>query len=1253
LNKIHRIVWSIARQAFIVAHENAATKGKPSSTQKAVALAVSSALLALSAGQALAYDYDIGGADPDSVFSLYLYNGDTLNVQAGHYIAPFSAHQRAVGISSSGDTVGGITNSGTIAGNPTGNGIDLYSNTTLTTLINHATGTISGNIGVFLATVASIGTLTNEGLILGSVQRGIALQNASAGSITNSGRIEGNDIAIELSGSTITGDIFNDTSGVIEGAGSGVLLSISSTIAGSLINQGAITGSGVLSNSAGVHVDSSTISGGITNSGTLSSISGAHGIYLSGATSAWTTSGPAPVMAKVSGAIQNSGRIEGTTGDGIRLSGAEVGSIVNEGADATITGTQAGIRIDSRDWAYYTVGSSTTASGVFNSSVTAGITNSGSILGNTNGIFVGQSSSVGGEILNSGTISGGNTAILVTGGAVVTSINNSSAGEISGGTNGIVLSGGTISGGLTNSGNISGSTNYGIGVGSTSLIAGGITNSGSIEGGNAGVAVNSSTVTGGLTNSGLIHSANGNGIDLRSSLLTGGITNSASGTISSGTSGPVAIYLNSTSLSGGINNHGLISGDSAAIRIYYSEISDGISNGATGTIEALSNFGVAIDVTESFSTISGGINNQGLISGGRAGISVDSQSLISGGITNSGASATISGDVAISVASSSTISGGITNSGSIVGSSAGIRVLSSSLIAGGITNSGTISGSGCAICVYGGSLDSIHVQGNSTANFSGGIYAPLTEMFIDSGSTYTKDDGDDFTVMHLTNNGTFNLGVNNTGELVGNFINNGILRPTITDSGYGKLIVDGDVTLGGTLFVDVKAGGLTELLSAGNPYAGTVNDIITATGTITSTFATLDDNSTLFDFTAVYNAQDVDLTLVAASTGSGGGSNGVLNSVNNTGNTPATGAATVFDDLIDDYLANGSTGNPEMDAILATLGGMSTEEEVSNAVSQVLPLLTGSATVAMTSAMHGLNRIVQARQEGQHGRSTGDEFYGDKHFWMKPFGSWADQDNRNGVSGYEADTYGLVFGADAEFGEVNRVGLGFSYANSDVDGNSNVAPNSADVDSYQLVIYGSRSLTGKTELSYQADVGYHKTQGRRSVSLLLPGMTAKSDYDSWSGHLGLALAHSFDLSDKTSLTPSVRMDYTRVDSESYTEKGAPGLNLDVSDTTAEELILSVDGKLAHQLTDRATVTANLGIGYDVINEASSITSSFAGTPSTAFTTRGLDPDAWSYRGGLGIVGNVTETVEVTARYDFELKEDFDNQTASLKVRWAF
>ena len=50
MNRIHRIVWNEACQTHVVAHEKAATNGKPSSSCSTIAAAVVGALMLVSGG---------------------------------------------------------------------------------------------------------------------------------------------------------------------------------------------------------------------------------------------------------------------------------------------------------------------------------------------------------------------------------------------------------------------------------------------------------------------------------------------------------------------------------------------------------------------------------------------------------------------------------------------------------------------------------------------------------------------------------------------------------------------------------------------------------------------------------------------------------------------------------------------------------------------------------------------------------------------------------------------------------------------------------------------------------------------------------------------------------------------------------------------------------------------------------------------------------------------------------------------------
>jgi outer membrane autotransporter protein len=355
-------------------------------------------------------------------------------------------------------------------------------------------------------------------------------------------------------------------------------------------------------------------------------------------------------------------------------------------------------------------------------------------------------------------------------------------------------------------------------------------------------------------------------------------------------------------------------------------------------------------------------------------------------------------------------------------------------------------------------------------------------------------------------------------------------------------------------------------------------------------------------------------------------------------NSPAYGAAVVIDDT------------PAL-LQLFSAAGLSTDQEVSDGATQTLPLLVGSTTIPTLNTLSGINRVIQARQDVNRGMSSGDDFSEDKYFWMKPFGSWIEHENRDNVFGFDANTWGLIVGADKAISDSTRLGFAVAYASTDVDSKSAPAPHDVDIDMFELIGYGSRNLDQDTEVNFQIDLGYNWNEGKRTIAFT--STQASSDYDSYTAHLGVGITRAYQVNDKSRLFASLRADYTYIKDESYRESGAGLLNLDVDDRSSDELIIGVDGKLNHKINEDTDFQANLGVGYDLLNERASVTSTFAGAPGLSFTTDGLKPSPWVGRAGLGIVHNTPEGTEITLRLDTEFRDDFLNKTASVKARWPF
>lgn len=362
----------------------------------------------------------------------------------------------------------------------------------------------------------------------------------------------------------------------------------------------------------------------------------------------------------------------------------------------------------------------------------------------------------------------------------------------------------------------------------------------------------------------------------------------------------------------------------------------------------------------------------------------------------------------------------------------------------------------------------------------------------------------------------------------------------------------------------------------------------------------------------------------------------VLQSSTNQLNSPAYGAASIIDN------------NSSLQELFSDL---SDDADVSAAATQTLPLLTGGSIQAVGNALNGINGVVQNRIQMARGQASGDGFVTDQYVWVKPFGSLAEQDDSNGVSGFEAKTAGLAVGADGALNDKLRLGAAFAYAKSDVDSNSTVAKQSAKVDVFQLIGYGSYDLPDNSSLNFQVDVGQNLNKGSRQIAFT--GTVASSDYNSYSAHVGASLGRSYQLAAKTSLTPSIRADYTWIKDRGYSETGAGLLNLNVDSRDSEALVFGIDAALNHQISDSTSLSANLGVGYDSLAKQASITAVFAGAPGAAFTTYGLDVEPWSARAGLGLTHTMASGTEISLRYDAEHREGYLNQSASVKARWAF
>lgn len=363
MNTSHRILWNAVRQAFVVAPENAASRGKPASSPR-LAAALSLGLLAASpAAQAQACPSSADGSPITQVSSQC--QGDIVNT--GH----IQSDREGIEISQ-----GGV--------NPDQDGdgrVDdgfLSQSQVRGDVIN--TGRVESEYeALFIADSMIHGSVRNDGELISRQDEGIYVAGAQIhGAVENNGRIHAlTDDAVYIRGNDdivarIDGGIVNR--GRLE-AGDGNGLRVRHAVIGASIRNEA--GGLIVSLGDSIRVeDGSVLNGDLVNHGGLQSQDG-DGIEVA--------------ESVVNGAVRNDGEIKAGD-DGMFIAAATLQRMENHGSiDAGSSGMLLGEETQLAD----------------------GLHNTGAIRGESNAIRL-RGAQVEQGLFNSGSLQGGRYAILAT-----------------------------------------------------------------------------------------------------------------------------------------------------------------------------------------------------------------------------------------------------------------------------------------------------------------------------------------------------------------------------------------------------------------------------------------------------------------------------------------------------------------------------------------------------------------------------------------------------------------------------------------------------------------------------------------------------------------------------------------------------------------------------------------------------------------------------------------------------------------------
>lgn len=707
----------------------------------------------------------------------------------------------------------------------------------------------------------------------------------------------------------------------------------------------------------------------------------------------------------------------------------------------------------------------------------------------------------------------------------------------------------------------------------------------------------------------------------------------------------IGTLLNTGSISG--NNHGVANDGEITTLINKGNIS--------GATTGLKNYNLDASI--------GTLDNRGSISGDTFGL-VNDGALI-GVLTNSG---TISGSQGI--ANSGTINK-LNNRNIISGTSYGVNNTNGTITE--FNNSGTISGGSIGLMIWGGNVTTLNNSGTIAGNDAIDVNIG-TPMTINNSGNILGRSASSYAIN--AQNAGDNVTLNWSGGLIRGGMR-GVNAISITGDvvydtrySYGSIEVAGGASL--TFEQDqvshfgsltVAANGSLDLylssatpLKSDNPSFAIVSQIDTASFASGSEVGLKVRGS---DFAADQSTY----TLLA---GEGIINNGLSVVTRNsallqvddywTENNRLYATVTTLDSY--EFAGNTPNGQRAGSAILPMLSGLASHfgndpvldalagdsEQVRRTVEELVPQVNGGVLHAANNLHHQAALNAGQRTQGLRGASAGDTF-AESGLWLKVLESDADQDERDNVEGFNADTSGLAIGVDGKLNDQLTLGLAYSYQNTDISSDSG---NQTDIDGHAISLYSGYEQ-GAWFVDSSLTLGLNHNDSERHIA----GTTAKADYDSKLLGLNVLAGYGLQLDNGLLLEPRAAARYGRIDIDGFREKGSVAA-LQVSSQRFEIAELGAGLRLAGStalgngtLEPEARVMAYHDFAADRIDTTANFV--FGGS---SFAATGASPARTRYEAGVGVDYKL-DALTLGLSYDYTSKEDFNADTFQAKVRYDF
>ena len=317
------------------------------------------------------------------------------------------------------------------------------------------------------------------------------------------------------------------------------------------------------------------------------------------------------------------------------------------------------------------------------------------------------------------------------------------------------------------------------------------------------------------------------------------------------------------------------------------------------------------------------------------------------------------------------------------------------------------------------------------------------------------------------------------------------------------------------------------------------------------------------------------------------------------------------------------------------------KEAASALAPDVAPVVSQTETTVANQIYSAIGtRLSGGINNANQGISSGD-MLDDAAVWVQGLYNKSKLNNTSKAYGYDADTYGAAFGLEKYVTKATKLGAGYAYNSTDIDGHNR----DTDVHTNTLFAYGEYKPNNWFVNGIMSYGWSDYKEKKHSV------VDVKSKYDVDTFGLQAMTGYDFNLPQAFTLTPEAGVRYAHVDQDSYTDDagqsvkshkgniwtGVAGAKLSKAFAADNGMIFKPELRLA------AT--------YDLKNDKGNTLVTLAN--GTSYSVQGTALKRFGVEVGAGVTADLSDNVELSMGYEGRFRSHYQDHTGLINAKYKF